>query len=200
MLPTRCCSKRCIHGDGGLKKIDVGTASRGQNNESLACKLQEQRVALEGVLWLYHQLLAQKGLEGKQRCAESSWGRKTGVAAMALIQAGTGALAVRQGMGMSPKNHEGGETYRPVSCSAMGQSSQRQRRADAGSEAGGGRCWREISFRERKKTTSNHKWSFPLLTSLGQNMNETEFLELAEEFLETGMITDQGKMLVTSYG
>lgn len=31
-------------------------------------------------------------------------------------------------------------------------------------------------------------------------MNEMEFLELAEEFLEAGMITDQGKILVTSYG
>ena len=29
-----------------------------------------------GVLWLYHQVLAQKGLEGKGRCAESSWGQE----------------------------------------------------------------------------------------------------------------------------
>lgn len=113
-------------------------------------------------------------------------GRKIDVTAMALVQAGTGAFAVRQGVGMSPKIHEGGETHKSVSCSAMGQSSQRQRRADAGSEAGGGRRWREISFRERKKTAWNHRWSFPLLSSSGQNMNEMEFLELAEEFLEAG--------------
>ena len=127
-------------------------------------------------------------------------GRKIDVTAMASVQAGTGAFVVRQGVGMGPKIHEGGETHKPVSCSAMGQSSQRQRRADAGSEAGEGRRWREISFRERKKTAWNHRWSFPLLSSLGQNMNEMEFLELAEEFLEAGMITEEGKGLVTSYG
>lgn len=126
--------------------------------------------------------------------------RKTDVTAMASVQAGTGTFAVRQGVGMSSKHHAGGETHRPVSCSAMGQSSQRQRRADAGSEAGGGRRWREISFRERKKTAWNHRWSFPLLPSSGQNMNEMKFLELAEEFLEAGMITEEGKRLVTSYG
>lgn len=31
-------------------------------------------------------------------------------------------------------------------------------------------------------------------------MNEMKFLELAEEFLEAGMITEEGKRLVTSYG
>lgn len=31
-------------------------------------------------------------------------------------------------------------------------------------------------------------------------MNEMEFLELAEEFLEAGMIREEGKRLVTSYG
>ena len=127
-------------------------------------------------------------------------GRKIDVTAMALVQAGTGAFAVRQGVGMRPKIHAGGGTHKPVSCSAMGQSSQRQRRADAGSEAGGGRRWGEISFRERKKTAWNHRWSFPLLSSSGQNMNEMDVLELAEEFLEAGMIREEGKRLVTSYG
>lgn len=45
-------------------KIDVRTASKGQNRKGLACQLQEQLVALEGgetgVPWLYHQVLSRK--------------------------------------------------------------------------------------------------------------------------------------------
>lgn len=51
--------------------------------------------------------------------------RKTDVTAMASVQAGTGAFAVRQGGDEFKAPHPGGETHRPVSCSAMGQSSQR---------------------------------------------------------------------------
>ena len=74
-----------------------------------------------------------KGQGSVQRAAG---GREIDVTAVVLVQAGTSALAVRQGVEMSPKNHAGGGPHRPGSCSTMGRASQRQRRADAGSEEG----------------------------------------------------------------
>ena len=43
-----------------------------------------------------------------------------------------------------------------------------------------------------KKTACNHRWSFLVLLSSRQNMNEKKFLELGE-FLEARVITEEGR-------
>lgn len=117
-------------------------------------------------------------------------GREIDVTAVVLVQAGTSALAVRQGVRMSPKGHAGGGPHRPGSCS-MGWASRgseglmlAQRRA---------RQALERDQFQGKKTAWNHRWSFLVLPSSRQNMNEKKFLELGEEFLEARVIPEEGR-------
>lgn len=46
-----------------------------------------------------------------------------------------------------------------------------------------------------KRKAWNHRWSFPVLPSPGQNLNELGFLELGEEFLEARVIIEERESL-----
>lgn len=108
------------------------------------------------------------------------------MAGMASAQGATSALAVRWGMGMSPGDTQG-------CCSVVGGPRTVQGCADAGSESGEART-REGAVSGKRKAW-NHSWPFPVPPSPGQNLNELEFLESGEEFLEVRVIVEERESL-----
>lgn len=92
---------------------------------------------------------------------------------------------------MSPKSSVGGDPTAldpALLWDGHPRDSKRLMWAQKQGEAGAG----EDRF-PGKTMAWTHTWSFPVLLSTSQNVNEIEFLELGREFLEAGMITEERK-------
>lgn len=87
-------------------------------------------------------------------------GREPNATAMALVQAGTSALAVRWGMGMCPEATQEGHCTDLRAALLWDIPETAEGWADAGSETERGNRWRRTSFRGRGKlgTTDGPSW------------------------------------------
>lgn len=104
-----------------------------------------------------------KPRKGQRKCAGSSGGRESGAAALAMVQVGSGALAVGGGGGdkeRSPGATQEGHCWGPGAALLWDIPGQCRAGLVLGSKAGGGRPCRATGFRGRRQleTTDGPSW------------------------------------------